>query len=783
MTHKCHSTCSHIVIIGDYTKEDIIEKQQSPCDSCDNTGPNLWVCLHRDCLYVGCSDNVNYHSIKHYQKNSQHSLFLNLTTLRVYCLLCECEVFLENNDPPIPGMLPSHPLMNKSDTDSEDESESRGEGLKPKGLTGLQNLGNTCYMNSAIQALSNCPQLSNFFLECGAFVHFEKKPGLSKSFLRLMKEMWHKKRPSYVVPSGIAYGIKMVFPVFRGYTQQDAQEFLRCFMDQLHEELKEPVVEMIGMSSTPESQEELDSARGDSAIPISDDSSQSDGDYETCDSGLSSEMSSCADEITDPQEKTSEPPIIELADLSVSCSTQLSTKPAKVKASDSQSLINLDLGSGDSSLVETVLAANDDKNKDYNPDLSIPNTTRINENIGAGDCFVHNSEAIHHHNDNDSTSEIKPEIPLSWNEKHSAYPTNLPSSLSSVVKGTGSVQQVIQHKHVSTHSLFSSMFAARKRKPIQYRSIISDIFDGKILSSVQCLTCDTVSTTKETFQDLSLPIPNKDHLHMIHASQGSQQKTGVCTDVYSHQGWFSSFFSWMLSWFWGPSVSLQDCLSAFFSADELKGDNMYSCEKCKKLRNGIKYSKVIELPEILCIHLKRFRHEVMYSSKIGSYVSFPLEGLDMSPFLHKSYPRGVTTYDLASVICHHGTAGSGHYTTYSLNYLNEQWYEFDDQYVTAVDAEMVRHCEAYVLFYRKTGDEMVKKRQCAVELMERSRNEIKQIFGPNKRIISDLCNGICFGSLRFDSNKQLVRFTGGPTKRIPLYLEKIEAEFTLDCSI
>ena len=32
----------------------------------------------------------------------------------------------------------------------------------------------------------------------------------------------------------------------------------------------------------------------------------------------------------------------------------------------------------------------------------------------------------------------------------------------------------------------------------------------------------------------------------------------------------------------GPTVTLQDCLAAFFSADDLKGDNMYSCEKCKK---------------------------------------------------------------------------------------------------------------------------------------------------------------------------------------------------------
>lgn len=61
--------------------------------------------------------------------------------------------------------------------------------------------------------------------------------------------------------------------------------------------------------------------------------------------------------------------------------------------------------------------------------------------------------------------------------------------------------------------------------------------------------------------------------------------------------------------------------------------------------------------QVLCIHLKRFRHEFMYSSKIGSYVSFPLEGLDMTPYLHRDCTDTVTVYDLVSVICHHGTSG------------------------------------------------------------------------------------------------------------------------------
>lgn len=128
----------------------------------------------------------------------------------------------------------------------------------------------------------------------------------------------------------------------------------------------------------------------------------------------------------------------------------------------------------------------------------------------------------------------------------------------------------------------------------------------------------------------------------------------------------------------------------------------------------------------------------MYSFKINSHVSFPLEGLDLKPFLAKESPSQITTYDLLSVICHHGTAGSelhlcyfvnditqifhnpmlhiesrqnrlflfstgGHYIAYCQNVINGQWYEFDDQYVTEVHETVVQNAEAYVLFYRYTS--------------------------------------------------------------------------------
>uniref|UniRef100_A0A3Q1I8Y5 Ubiquitin carboxyl-terminal hydrolase n=1 Tax=Anabas testudineus TaxID=64144 RepID=A0A3Q1I8Y5_ANATE len=696
--------CPHLDSIGEVTKDDLLQKAKGTCQSCGAGGPNLWACLQNDCPYVGCGESYSDHSTLHAQAK-KHNLTVNLTTFRIWCYVCEREVFLEHRPSHNSPQSVGHPLKAVPIAVAEEEgSESEEDELKPRGLTGMKNIGNSCYMNAALQALSNCPPLTQFFLDCSGLVRTDKKPALCKSYQKLISELWHKKRPSYVVPTSLSHGIKLVNPMFRGYAQQDTQEFLRCLMDQLHEELKEPLTDCSMSADGSDGEERRDGDR-----------SPSEDEFLSCDSGSSSdrgEGGGTGDSELLMQDECDGvmSPAVRMVGVSPGgvISEKERLKERRVSGSP--------LRGGSQEMDE-------DADVDTAAEEEVPEREgEEEEELTPTSNTEPDNEASMSHPQSTPCSPVR-----TLQELHPKLSSSPPRS--SPLRSTGPAYSFKKAQ---------LLLSARKKKQSHYRSVISDIFDGSILSLVQCLTCDRVSTTVETFQDLSLPIPGKEDLAKLHSSihQNLPVKTGVCPDSYGSQGWISFIMdsirrfvvSCIPSWFWGPMVTLEDCLAAFFAADELKGDNMYSCERCKKLRNGVKYCKVLRLPEILCIHLKRFRHEVMYSFKISSHVSFPLEGLDMRPFLAKDSPSQVTTYDLLSVICHHGTAGSGHYIAYCQNVINGQWYEFDDQYVTEVHETVVQNAEAYVLFYRKSSEESVRERQKVVALANMKEPSLLQFY-------------------------------------------------------
>uniref|UniRef100_A0A8C6X9P5 Ubiquitin carboxyl-terminal hydrolase n=1 Tax=Naja naja TaxID=35670 RepID=A0A8C6X9P5_NAJNA len=138
--------------------------------------------------------------------------------------------------PPLFHSLTSPAFFRNNSIDEEEQY--RGQ----PGICGLTNLGNTCFMNSALQCLSNVPPLTEYFLnnhyldELNFSNPLGMKGEIAEAYADLIKQKWSGHHRS-IVPRMFKTKVGHFASQFLGYQQHDSQELLSFLLDGLHEDL------------------------------------------------------------------------------------------------------------------------------------------------------------------------------------------------------------------------------------------------------------------------------------------------------------------------------------------------------------------------------------------------------------------------------------------------------------------------------------------------------------------------------------------------------------------
>uniref|UniRef100_A0A182JW52 Tafazzin n=1 Tax=Anopheles christyi TaxID=43041 RepID=A0A182JW52_9DIPT len=555
------------------------------------------------------------------------------------------------------------------------------------GVIGLRNHGNTCFMNAVLQCLSHTDILAQYFvldlykadLKRRNKINAKKfgtKGELTEQLALVLKSLWTcKDAPDY--SSNFKAVVDRYGSQFRSSTQHDAQEFLFWLLDKVHEDLN---------TATKRKYKAIkNNGRSDEVI-----AAETLANYVRCNNSFVQAVfqaqfrSSLSCPTCGKQSNTFDP----FYCLSVPL-PQLSQQPVLVKviySSQQPKQVKLGLGIPHGS---PVLALREQLHADTGIALDRMILTEICESgFSRVFCDSHLMSSVR---ENDPLYCI--ECPPAGSGQEAASGTKIVLCLcngkrdfAGHVKRFGTPFCLVVNRDVSYSELqkllLKEMSNILRSEVFTFATPAQNLFRMRL----QDPSCDADTYLETTVEhplftemiDLALSVLPTDagpaHVKLLLEWTEPERFFNDMGDPFVEHESVSQMREKIPA---SSALTLEQCFEHYTKAETLGQDNAWKCPHCQEYLPVVKTLGLWSLPDIMVIHLKRFRQQQLRAStqaaKLTNLVKFPLHSFDMTPHLARdpsahqqpSQPSQILNNNSSAQSQQHHTLDRSHGTGYT----------------------------------------------------------------------------------------------------------------------
>ena len=586
------------------------------------------------------------------------------------------------------------------------------------GKCGGRNLGNTCYMNSSIACLSNCSELTSYFLS-GEYNYEKEINEKNKHGTRgSLPKKWHDLLHNYWLsdisagnPSSFKSTMGNFAPRFSGYGQQDSNEFMTFFLDFMNEDLNknhEKKYEEIKEQQSNESDIQCAKRFWDYFLH------RNDSIITDLFTGL---FKNC---VTCPKcnyiSITYEPFNI----LQLPIPNEKKVKSTN-NTNDGNIEVEINMYNDNETKLNTYKFIMEKKTNGITIDDIIEELKKYRKIYSLNDyIFFEVTEKIfikilNKNNRLDEVSEISkiycfkikdkdskiyPIYIFKDKEEQSNYPrileisryTGLKSIIEQLYNYTKKYLQIKQYYD------FENFIDKYKQEKLPFNFIFKKDEQNKI----DLIKLFLEEKSSFTMNDFIEKIEKEKYYFSINIdSKNELVKQNFNLDVFEEEKLEKKNYYYSYSRSRDTNISLDDCFEAFREEETLNRGNEWYCCKCKEHVLAKKKMDLFYLPKLFVICLKRFSRG-RYWGKNDDNIDFKINNMDMKEYVCGP-DKNNSVYDCFAVSQHYGSTGGGHYTAICKN-IDGNWYEYDDSSCYRASESNVVTSAAYVIFYRRKTD-------------------------------------------------------------------------------